>query len=97
MTIGIAGYKGYPNIDLELSPQFNILIGGKLCAEIGVGYTRSVTIIDREGYSVLRFGARYQKTNGGFFGRFAITPILIYFGDLPVTPWVGLSIGYTIK
>jgi hypothetical protein len=95
LTIGLSGYKGSPYPDIELSPQFNLLIGGKLCAEIGVGYTKSLTLPN--GFAVLRLGIRYQKPKGGIFGRFAFTPLFKSFEGEPFLPWIGLSVGYTFK
>jgi hypothetical protein len=96
LTIGLSGYKGSPYPDIELSPQLNLLFGGKVCAEIGVGYTKSLTF--QNGYAVLRLGFRNQRPDGGIFWRFAFTPLLQPFGEaLPFWPWLGLSIGYTIQ
>lgn len=94
-TIGFAAYKGSSKIDIILSPQLNVLIGRTFCSEIGFGYSKSLTYPN--GYAVLRFGMRFQKTHGGFFGRFAFTPILKPFGTSRFLPWFGASIGYTIK
>ncbi len=94
-TIGSTHHFNSP-LDIVIAPQFNILIGRKKMAEIGVGLTIPISYI-HDGVLVLRFGGRYQKMGGGMSYRLAFTPIISPHSDTFFFPMVGLSIGYTFK
>jgi hypothetical protein len=89
----------------KFNPQFNIpfglhvTYGHRFRTEIGLGMILSSEQF--AGYANRRnglsgyysVGFRYQKPEGGLFGRVAYTPLILYFRNYK--HWLGLSIGYS--
>jgi len=105
---GSVGFSIFPsNTCPVLFPiEINGLYGKtKHYFEYGIGFT-PVIYLGPEGGDpaaiiLLRFGYRYQKTNGGLFFKIGFTPVIQRaddkFGTLGFTPSAGLSFGWTFK
>jgi hypothetical protein len=92
-TIGTTHHFNNP-YDIVIAPQFNILVGKKIMAEIGAGITIPISYIS-DGVFVPRIGGRYQKMGGGMIFRLAFTPIIAPNSNTSFLPMIGISIGYT--
>ena len=105
------GIQYLPNDDfkrhtLSISPQISYLYGKKHHLEVGVGFYFdcyfSKKLLNTTYAIPFNIGYRYQRNNGGFFGRAFILPAyLIKFGwpfnETPFILWGGFSLGYTFK
>lgn len=94
-VIGFTHHFNDP-FDFLIAPQYNVLIGRDLMAEIGAGVTIPISYID-DWIVVMRLGGRYQKTGGRMFYKLAFTPILSPNNDVLFLPMLGISVGYRFK
>jgi len=79
--------------------MLNLIFGRKSSFEFGFGGVLLFESLDYNtpwGAVTVGLGYRYQRPNGGFFGRVGITPTIGYFGQyLWIGGLAGLSVGYS--
>jgi hypothetical protein len=95
--LGFQLFPAIPGSDGDIfsfTPQVNYFFGVKHHFETGIGVCY---FLNNEEIAVpLRVGYRFQKPEGGFLFKFALTPTFVpdFFGEAVFLPWAGAGIGF---